>query len=64
MLFLMTVDENIIEEKKKVLSKLRFHDISFTNRMIDAFMNVPREEFVLERHRNRAYVDTPLPTNN
>ncbi len=57
----MTVDENIIEEKKKVLSKLRFHDISFTNMMIDAFMNVNREEFVLEKHRNRAYVDTPLP---
>ncbi len=61
MLYPMTIDKDILEEKKKVLSKLRFHSIDLTDRMVEAFLNVPREEFVLEKHRDRAYIDTPLP---
>jgi protein-L-isoaspartate(D-aspartate) O-methyltransferase len=57
----MTSDKKLLEEKNAVLSKLRYHSINLTDRMIDAFLNVPREEFVLEKHKDRAYVDTPLP---
>jgi protein-L-isoaspartate(D-aspartate) O-methyltransferase len=51
----------IPEEKKRVLSRLNSSRISVTKRMANAFLNVPREEFVLENYRDRAYVDTPLP---
>ncbi|NUN96921.1 MAG: protein-L-isoaspartate(D-aspartate) O-methyltransferase [Candidatus Omnitrophica bacterium] len=30
-------------------------------RVLDAFLKVPREEFVLPEHRDRAYDDCPLP---
>lgn len=47
--------------KLKVLSRLRYHGITLTDRMRSAFLNVPREEFVLPSYRDQAYVDTPLP---
>ena len=53
--------DSISEDKKKVLLRLSAHRISVTERMADAFLNVPREEFVLDNYRDRAYVDTPLP---
>ncbi len=57
----MNSQDKLIEEKKQVLSKLRLHSISLTERMANAFLNVPREEFVLGNYRDRAYIDTPLP---
>ncbi|MHA1199941.1 MAG: protein-L-isoaspartate(D-aspartate) O-methyltransferase [Candidatus Heimdallarchaeaceae archaeon] len=57
----MDSQNKILEEKKRVLSKLGSHRISLTERMADAFLKVPREEFVLGNYRDRAYVDTPLP---
>ncbi len=57
----MGAHDKIIEEKKRVLSKLQYHQVNLTERMIDAFLKVPREEFVLENYVDRAYVDTPLP---
>ena len=57
----MNSQNHILEEKKKVLSRLSSHRISLTERMADAFLKVPREEFVLGNYRDRAYVDTPLP---
>ncbi|MBY8999985.1 MAG: protein-L-isoaspartate O-methyltransferase [Candidatus Heimdallarchaeota archaeon] len=50
-----------IPGKIEVLSRLRYHKIGLTERMKQAFLNVPREEFVLEKHKDRAYDDTPLP---
>jgi protein-L-isoaspartate(D-aspartate) O-methyltransferase len=57
----MDSEETILEQKKRVLARLGTHRISLTDRMTNAFLNVPREEFVLKNYRNRAYVDTPLP---
>lgn len=34
---------------------------SFDKKLIDAFLKVPRERFVLEKYRNRAYNDEALP---
>ncbi|RLC45121.1 MAG: protein-L-isoaspartate O-methyltransferase [Candidatus Coatesbacteria bacterium] len=48
-------------EKLRVLSRLRYHGVTLTERMKDAFLKVPREEFVLPKYRDQAYVDTPLP---
>lgn len=57
----MKPDGELLREKLNVLSKLRFHNIKITERMKKAFLNVPREEFVLPKYKNRAYIDTPLP---
>jgi len=57
----MTPDVEMLKEKLDVLSRLRSHRVVVTDRMKQAFLNVPREEFVLPKHRDRAYVDTPLP---
>lgn len=57
----MVSKDTILEEKKRVLTRLGAHRISLTERMTQAFLNVPREEFVLQNYRDRAYVDTPLP---
>ncbi|MHA2357682.1 MAG: protein-L-isoaspartate O-methyltransferase [Candidatus Heimdallarchaeaceae archaeon] len=57
----MTTDKGLLKEKLDVLSRLRSHRVVVTERMKQAFLNVPREEFVLPKHRDRAYVDTPLP---
>ncbi|MCG3220216.1 MAG: protein-L-isoaspartate(D-aspartate) O-methyltransferase [Candidatus Heimdallarchaeota archaeon] len=57
----MSIDEELLKTKIDVLSNLRTHKINVTDRMKQAFLNVPREEFVLEKYRERAYIDTPLP---
>ncbi|MHA1954010.1 MAG: protein-L-isoaspartate(D-aspartate) O-methyltransferase [Candidatus Heimdallarchaeaceae archaeon] len=57
----MSRDEELLKTKIDVLSRLRTHRITITDRMKQAFLNVPREEFVLDKYRKRAYVDTPLP---
>ncbi|MHA1223036.1 MAG: protein-L-isoaspartate(D-aspartate) O-methyltransferase [Candidatus Heimdallarchaeaceae archaeon] len=57
----MTTNNLTRNEKEKVLLRLRSHRIEVTERMKNAFLNVPREEFVLPRDREKAYIDTPLP---
>ena len=47
------------EEKIRICKMLRQMGIS--EKVINAFMRVPREEFVPERYKNFAYEDTPLP---
>ena len=48
--------------KKNLIKRIGFlHGIEITERMIQSFVNVPREEFVLERDRNSAYIDSPRP---
>ena len=60
-LFLMPSEEELLKEKKNVLARLRNHRIIVTDRMKQAFLNVPREEFVLKQYRDSAYIDRPLP---
>ncbi len=38
-----------------------YHQITLNDRVINAFIRVPREEFVLPSYRSSAYQDTPLP---
>lgn len=60
-LFLMPSKEELLKEKIGVLARLRNHRIIVTDRMKQAFLNVPREEFVLKQYRDSAYIDRPLP---
>ncbi len=60
-LFLMPSEEEILKEKTNVLARLRNHRIIVTDRMKQAFLNVPREEFVLKQYQDSAYIDRPLP---
>lgn len=57
----MSSHDDLMKEKMQTLSKLRNQKVIVTERMEKAYLNVPREEFVLEKHRDRAYIDTPLP---
>ena len=57
----MSSHEDLLKEKMQTLSKLKNQNVIVTERMEQAYLNVPREEFVLKKHRDRAYIDTPLP---
>ncbi|MFW9852375.1 MAG: protein-L-isoaspartate(D-aspartate) O-methyltransferase [Candidatus Thorarchaeota archaeon] len=57
----MTSHEDLLKEKMQTLSKLKNQNVIVTKRMEQAYLNVPREEFVLKKLRDRAYIDTPLP---
>jgi len=57
----MSSHDDLMKEKMQTLSKLRNQNVIVTERMEQAYLNVPREEFVLEKLRDRAYIDTPLP---
>ncbi|HKZ40812.1 MAG TPA: protein-L-isoaspartate(D-aspartate) O-methyltransferase [Candidatus Hodarchaeales archaeon] len=52
---------DLLEAKKTLAEKFRYTGYAATNEILNAFLTVPREEFVLEELRNRAYEDTPLP---
>ena len=49
------------KEKKQLADHFRKHGYIIDNRTYDAFLKVPREEFVLEEDRQHAYEDHPLP---
>ncbi len=57
----MSSHDDLLKEKMQTLSKLRNQKVIVTERMEQAYLKVPREEFVLEKHKDRAYIDTPLP---
>lgn len=57
----MANNQDILKEKNNVLSRLRQHRVVLTKRMEEAFLKVPREDFVLDRYRDQAYIDRPLP---
>lgn len=50
-----------IEARKKVLENLIKSGVVKTDSVKEAFIKVPREEFLPSRLRERAYDDTPLP---
>jgi len=49
------------EERRKLVEKLIREGILKTKEVIEAFLKVPREEFVPPHLRRFAYADTPLP---
>lgn len=56
----MTGHSFIQERKNMVELQLKRRNIT-DERILEAFRNVPRHEFVPEKHRNAAYSDNPIP---
>ncbi|RLE52019.1 MAG: protein-L-isoaspartate O-methyltransferase [Candidatus Methanomethylicota archaeon] len=52
------------KERERLVNKLIQEGILKDPRVIKAMRRVPREEFVPERYRQHAYIDSPLPTLN
>jgi len=50
-----------LTEKKKLLEDLKRSGFVTRENVMRAFLRVPREEFVPQHLRNKAYVDHPLP---
>ena len=48
-------------DKEELIRSLRMERIIKTKRVLEAFIRVPREEFVPNKYRKYAYEDTPLP---
>jgi protein-L-isoaspartate(D-aspartate) O-methyltransferase len=53
--------KDLTEAKERLLHHYIEEGIASSPSVIDAFMKVPREEFVLPNMRDSAYDDTPLP---
>jgi protein-L-isoaspartate(D-aspartate) O-methyltransferase len=53
--------ENFLTEKKKLLEELKRSAFVTQENVMKAFLKVPREEFVPQKLRDKAYVDHPLP---
>jgi len=49
------------EQKKKIIKSLKREGYVKSQKVIDAFMRVPRELFVPSKLKDYAYSDTPLP---
>jgi len=49
------------EQRKALTDNLQSEGYLKTRRIIKAFMDIPREEFVLPEYRDYAYADQPLP---
>ncbi len=48
-------------DKQDLIQKWKEEDLNFDESVIKAFLDVPRENFVLKGHKALAYQDTPLP---
>lgn len=53
--------KNFLTEKKKLLEELRHSGFVTRENVMRAFLRVPREEFLPENLKDKAYVDHPLP---
>lgn len=53
--------KNFLTEKKKLLEDLKRSGFVTRENVMQAFLKVPREEFVPQNLRDKAYVDHPLP---
>jgi len=53
--------KDLTETKQRLLQHYIEEGIASNSSVIDAFMKVPREEFVLPNMKDSAYDDTPLP---
>lgn len=45
----------------KLISRIKSSGLTLSDKVIEAFEYIPREYFVLEKDKNLAYRDTPLP---
>jgi len=50
-----------MDEKERLLFLLKKQGMNFSKKVIKAFKAIPRENFVMENYKNRAYEDSPLP---
>ena len=48
-------------ERRRLIENLVLEGVIRSEKVRDAMLNVPREEFVLEEYRKWAYLDQPLP---
>ncbi|MCQ5341078.1 MAG: protein-L-isoaspartate(D-aspartate) O-methyltransferase [Candidatus Verstraetearchaeota archaeon] len=53
---------NFEEQRRLLVNRLIEMGVLSKKEVIRAMLKVPREEFVLPKYREQAYVDTPLPT--
>ena len=53
--------QHLIKAKERLIRRYIEEGIVNSPRVLDAFMKVPREEFVLSNMRDSAYDDNPLP---
>ena len=53
--------KDLTKAKERLIQRYIEEGIANTPSVIDAFMKVPREEFVLSNMRDSAYDDNPLP---
>jgi protein-L-isoaspartate(D-aspartate) O-methyltransferase len=57
----MNLNQNFSELRRKLVETLKREGIIKTKEVMEAMLNVPREEFVPEELKNEAYIDCPLP---
>ena len=50
-----------MDEKERLLFLLKKQGMNFSKKVIKAFKAIPREKFVMENYKERAYEDSPLP---
>ncbi|MEM2144118.1 MAG: hypothetical protein QW279_02060 [Candidatus Jordarchaeaceae archaeon] len=53
--------EDFLTQKKKLLKELKLSGFVTRENVMQAFLKVPREEFLPENLKNKAYIDHPLP---
>ncbi|MEM2959150.1 MAG: hypothetical protein QXS27_00510 [Candidatus Jordarchaeaceae archaeon] len=53
--------KDLLFEKKRLLEELKRSGFVTRENVMRAFLEVPREEFVPQNLRDKAYVDHPLP---
>ncbi|MFW9927820.1 MAG: protein-L-isoaspartate(D-aspartate) O-methyltransferase [Candidatus Thorarchaeota archaeon] len=52
---------DLLEKKKRLAHHYRVTKYAISEEIAQAFLEVPREEFVLEKYRDQSYEDHPLP---
>lgn len=58
----MIIKKSFEDARKELVRKLMFEGVLKSPNVIKAMLTVPREEFVLQKYRDLAYIDSPLPT--
>lgn len=57
----LEAEDSITQRKKQLISYFKTIRVAKTPKVFEAFMKVPREEFVLPNQKSNAYDDRPLP---
>ncbi|MCS7386932.1 MAG: protein-L-isoaspartate O-methyltransferase [archaeon GB-1867-005] len=56
--------DKFVRERERLINRLIREGILKDPKVIKAMLKVPREEFVPEKYKQHAYIDSPLPTLN